>query len=65
MKETIRNDAYLCCCYCPVCGNRIYHNGKDRTFYCDECGEQLHHRAFTQEEESEAMFNHEMDEYED
>lgn len=65
IKETINNDAYSYRCHCPVCGNCIQRGNEERTFFCDQCGTHLHQRAFTEEEIEEAIFQHEMDEYED
>lgn len=65
MLETINNNAYLHKCECPNCGNRITRGDDERTFYCDECGAHLHQRAFTKEEISKAVFEREMDDYED
>lgn len=65
MKETINNDAYSNRCNCPVCNKRLFRGSEDRIFYCENCGTQLHQRAFTREEIKEAIFQHEMDEYED
>jgi ribosomal protein L37AE/L43A len=65
MKETIKNDAYLNSCECPNCGNYIRRSSKERIFFCEECGTHLHQRAFTQEEIDKALFDNEMDSYED
>lgn len=66
MKETIENDAYSYRCKCPVCGKIHQLEGYDeRIFFCSKCGERLHQRAFTQEEIDDAIFQREMDEYED
>ena len=65
IRETICNDSYLNSCICPKC-NRVIHRGyEERTFYCEFCGTHLHQRAFTQEEIDDALFQHELDEYED
>lgn len=65
MLETVNNDAYLLKCKCPKCGNKISRDYDERIFYCEQCGTKLHQRAFTEEEIDEALFQHEMDEYED
>lgn len=65
MLETISNNAYSHRCFCPVCGNTIQRGYEERVFFCDKCGSQLHQRAFTDEEVKEALFQKEMDEYED
>lgn len=63
--ETVENDAYLHSCKCPECNKRIFRGSEERTFYCENCGTKLHQRAFTQEEIDDALFQHEMDTYED
>lgn len=65
VKETIENDAYLHSCRCPQCSKKIHRGYEERTFYCENCGTRLHQSAFTQEEINDALFQHEMDEYED
>lgn len=65
IAETIENDAYSHSCKCPECKKKIFRDSKERTFYCESCGTQLHQRAFTEEEIDAALFEHEMDEYED
>ncbi len=65
IEETINNDAYLNSCNCPVCGKKISRGDDERTFYCEQCGTRLHQRAFTKKEIAEAIFEKEMDEYED
>lgn len=65
MLETIENNAYSHSCICPCCGKRISRDFEERVFYCEVCGQQLHQRAFTDEEVKEALFQHEMDEFED
>lgn len=65
IKETIKNDAYLHNCRCPKCNKNIHRGYEERTFYCENCGTHLHQRAFTKEEIDDALFQHEMDEYED
>ena len=64
-RDTIENDAYLHRCKCPKCNNKLARGNEERLFYCEYCGTKLHQRAFTQEEINEALFQHEMDEYED
>lgn len=65
IMETIENDAYLHSCVCPKCKKKLHRGYEERTFYCEYCGTLLHSRAFTQEELDDALFQHEMDEYED
>lgn len=65
IKETINNDAYSNSCVCPVCGKRIARGYEKRTFFCEQCGTHLHQRAFTEKEMEAAIFDKEMDEYED
>jgi len=65
MKETIENDAYLNSCKCPVCGKKHFRDSQEGTFFCSKCGTQLHKRAFTDEEIKKAIFDYEMDKYED
>lgn len=65
LVETVDNDAYLHRCRCPKCNKRITRGYEERVFYCEQCGTQLHQRAFTKEEIDKALFQHEMDEYED
>jgi ribosomal protein L37AE/L43A len=65
IKETINNDAYLNSCNCPVCGKKISRGYDERTFYCEQCGTRLHQRAFTEDEIQQALFEDEMDKYED
>lgn len=64
MKEVINIDAYDFSCNCPTCGKRITCK-ENETFYCERCGEHLHHRAYTKEEIKQAIFEREMDTYED
>ena len=47
------------------CKKKLHRGYEERTFYCEYCGTLLHNRAFTQEELDDALFQHEMDEYED
>lgn len=65
MTETINNDAYLNNCTCPICGKVHSRGREEKTFYCSECGTRLHQRAFTDEELEKAIFEDEMDRYED
>lgn len=65
MMETIHNDAYLHSCNCPKCNYHMHRGSEERIFYCENCGTKLHQRAFTEEEVNDALFEHEMDEYED
>ena len=65
LVETIDNDAYLHRCTCPVCKKKLFRGSEERTFYCEQCGTHLHQRAFTETEIEDALFEHEMDEYED
>ena len=64
MKETINNNAYLLSCECPTCGHKLSRDYDEETFYCRYCGEHLHARAFTKKEIDEALFELEMDDYE-
>ena len=64
IKETINNDAYSHSCNCPVC--RTYSRAyEEKTFFCTQCGTKLHQRAFTEEKIQQALFDEEMDRYED
>lgn len=65
MLETIKNDAYLWKCECPVCESHIHRGSEERIFYCENCGQKLHQRVFSEEEMNAAKFQKEMDEYED
>lgn len=65
IKETINNNAYLQICNCPVCKKNISRGYEEKTFFCTQCGTQLHQRAFTEEEIKQALFDEEMDRYED
>ena len=37
----------------------------NHTLYCEQCGTRLHQRAFTEDEIQQALFEDEMDKYED
>lgn len=65
IAETLDNDAYSHSCICPCCNTKLYRDFEERVFYCEACGQQLHQRAFTDEEVAEALFQKEMDEFED
>lgn len=65
VMEAVHNSAYSHSCECPVCGKNISRNSGEDTVYCSKCGQKLHLRAFTDAEIREALFQHEMDEYED
>lgn len=65
IKETINNDAYLNSCNCPVCKKYISRDYDEKTFFCTQCGTHLHQRAFTSKEIQQALFQDEMDRYED
>ena len=65
IRETVENNAYLNKCKCPICNKIITRGYEERTFYCENCGTKLHQRAFTETEIDNALFEHEMDEYED
>ena len=41
IKETIKNNAYLNSCDCPVCGKHISRGYEERTFFCERCGTHL------------------------
>ena len=63
--ESVNNRAYTYTCECPKCGNIITRGDEESTIFCSKCGQKLHLRAFTEEEIKEAIFDREMDEYED
>lgn len=63
--ESIENDAYSLRCKCPNCGSTVRRGFEEEMKYCEKCGQKLHLRAFTKEEVDSALFEHEMDEYED
>ncbi len=64
--EAINLDAYLHSCECPKCRNRVFHSyDGEETKFCENCGQKLHIRAFTEEEIDDALFEEEMDTYED
>ena len=65
MKETINNNAYLLSCNCPDCGHKLSRGYDEETFYCRYCGAYLHARAFTEKEIKDAIFEKEMDDYEE
>lgn len=65
MKIAINNNAYYLTCQCPVCNSTLSRNYKEENFYCKNCGTKLHTRAFTKEEIKNAIFEKEMDDYED
>ena len=65
MKETINNNAYLHSCNCPTCNTHLHRGWEEENFYCYKCGEHLHAPAFTDEEIKKAIFDLEMDNYED
>lgn len=46
-------------------GKNISRDYEKKTFFCAQCGTQLHQRAFTEEEIHQALFDEEMDRYED
>lgn len=64
IQEAVKYNQYLHSCHCPSCDNRI-HWGDDRVVYCSKCGQKLWVRKALKEEIEEALFEHEMDEYED
>lgn len=63
--DTIQNDAYLLSCQCPVCMHSITRGYDEGVAYCEKCGQKLHFPPFAKEEIDNAMFEHEMDSYED
>lgn len=65
VAETTNNNAYLHSCTCPICNNYITRGYDERTFYCENCGTKLHQSAFSQEEINHALFEIEMDSFED
>ena len=64
-KETINDDAYLLTCFCPVCYKKLPRSFEEEVFYCRECGQKLHARPFSDAEVEKALFESEMDCYED
>lgn len=48
-----------------VCKKNISRDYEEKIFFCAQCGTQLHQRAFTEEEIKQALFDAEMDRYED
>lgn len=65
IKETVCNDAYLLTCYCPTCYKKLPRSFKEEVFYCRKCGQKLHTSPFSDEEIEKALFEREMDCYED
>lgn len=63
--DSVNNDAYLHSCNCPKCNKYMYRDTKESFIYCSECGTYLHLPAFTKDEIRKAIFEREMDEYED
>lgn len=63
--EALENSAYLHSCRCPYCGKSMTRGNEEEVRYCSKCGQKLHLRAFTKEEVEQALFDREMDEYED
>lgn len=63
--DTVQNDAYLLSCKCPACMHRITRSYDEGNAYCEKCGQKLHFPPFSKEEIDNAMFEHEMDTYED
>lgn len=63
--ESVNNNAYLHSCECPKCGKTMTRGYEEETRFCSKCGQKLHLRAFTKEEVDDALFQNEMDDYED
>lgn len=63
--ESIENDAYANQCRCPKCRKLIARGSGESTCFCPKCGQKLHLRPFTEEEIKRAIFEDEMDDYED
>ena len=65
MKIAINNNAYYLTCQCPVCKSTLSRDYQGEIFYCRYCGTKLLALAFSQEEINNAIFEKEMDNYED
>lgn len=63
--DTIQNDAYLLSCQCPVCMHSITRGYNEGVAYCEKCGQKLRFPPFAKDEIDNALFEHEMDSYED
>ena len=64
LLETIKNDAYLHSCECPKCHHTLFRDSEEEIFFCKYCGAHLKARAFTEKEIEDAIFEWDMDEYE-
>lgn len=63
--EAVNHNAYDHSCNCPKCGSSMKRDTQESIKFCSVCGTKIHIRAFTNEEINAALFEHEMDEYED
>lgn len=63
--DSIENSAYLHSAKCPKCLKSISRGYKEDIVYCSGCGQKVHIPAFSEDEINKALFEHEMDEYED
>lgn len=63
--DSIQNDAYLLSCKCPSCMSTLGRGYDEEFVFCKRCGKKLHLPAFSQAEIEKAMFEKEMDRYED
>ena len=64
LLETIKNNAYLHSCECPNCHHILSRDSEEEIFFCRYCGAHLWARAFTEKEIEDAIFEWDMDEYE-
>lgn len=63
--ESVENSAYLLSCRCPACGAHMSRGYDEETKFCSKCGQKVHMKAFSKEEVKQALFDNEMDDYED
>lgn len=63
--ESVENSAYLLSYKCPACGARMERSYGEETKFCSRCGQKVHISAFSDKEVKQALFDNEMDEYED
>ena len=63
--DTVNNDAYLLTCECPICKTIIDRDYDEHFQYCPSCGTKIRMPPFSEEEIEKAVFENEMDEYED
>ena len=52
-------------CECPNCHHTLFRDSEEEIFFCRYCGAHLWAKAFTEKEIENAIFEWEMDEYED